>query len=216
MLGRIAMVLFVVFLGVCGVGAYHLVEARIAADVYRARLTELADDYDRLRDQYDEAVRRTAVTELEVRDGALFVSIRTAEGELRTIATPFDPSHEIYVDYVVVDGRLWIRRVFDAATAPEKALVIDPSLRAIDWATEGALHGKAAYRSLGEGRWTVTVTGDGSLGLARADESPFLPLTAAPPIRRYDPIEEEVKGRMGAFAPAEVMRALRTRLAIER
>jgi hypothetical protein len=216
MLSRIASVLFVLFLGICFVGAYRLVEAQVAADVYGARLAELARDYDQLRAQYDEAVRRTAVTELQVRDGALFVSIRTLAGERRTIPTPYDPSSEIYVDYVVVDGRLWIRRVFDAATPPEEALVIDSDLRQVDWEAEGALHGKAAYRALGEGRWVVTVTGDGSLGLARAGVEEPLALATAPPIRRYDPVEDEVGDAMGGFGPGEVLRALTAQFAPRR
>ena len=216
MLSRAASVIFVLFLGIGGIGAYRLVEARVAADVYRLRLAELADDYDRLREQYEEAVRRTAVTELVVQDGELAVSIRTVAGELRTIPTPYDPQNEIYVDYVVVDGRLWIRRVFDAATAPDDALVIDPELRSVDWDAEGAVHGKAAYRSLGEGRWIVTVTGNGSLALARADVGEAIPLAAAPPIRRYDPVAVEVGDAMAGFGPGEVVRALTAQFAPRR
>lgn len=213
MQGRIATVLAALFLGLCAVGGYRLVEAQVETQIYLARLQELTRDYDRLRAQYDEAVRRTAVTELRVRDGSLSVLIRTAAGELRTISTPYDPRSEIYVDYVVVDGRLWIRRVFDAATPPEQALVIDSAFQQIDWQAERALHGKAAYRSLAEGRWIVTVTGDGSLGLARADESDPLPLVEAPPIRRYDAIESEVGDAMAAADPLEVLRALVARFA---
>jgi hypothetical protein len=216
MLSRIASVLFVLFLGICGVGAYRLVEAQVAADVYRTRLAELARDYDQLRVRYDEAVRRTAVTELQVRDGALFVSIRTLDGQRETIPTPYDPSSEIYVDYAVIDGRLWIRRVFDAATPPEEALLIDSDLREIDWDAQGALHGKAAYRALSDGSWVVTVTGDGSLGLARAQGDQSLVLAAAPLIRRYDPVEAEVSDAMGGFGPGEVLRALTAQFAPRR
>ena len=216
MLSRIASILFVVLLGIGGVGAYRLVEARVAADLYRARLSELAGDYDRLRDQYEEAIRRTAVTELQVREGDLSVVIRTAAGEHRSIATPYVPAGEIYVDYAVVDGRLWIRRVFDAATAPEDALLIDPSLREIDWQADGAAHGKAAYRSLGEGRWVVSVTGSGALGLARAEGAEPIALVTAPPIRRYDPIEREVRDVMSHFELSEVLRAFRAQFASRR
>ena len=212
MFSRIASLLFVLVVAIAGVGVYRLVEARVASDIYRARLAELAQSYEALRDQYDEAVRRTAVTELVVRDGELFVSIRTAAGELHTIPTPYDPRNEIYVDYAVVDGRLWIRRVFDAATPPDEALVVDPALRRIDWEADEALHGKAAYRSLGEGRWIVTVTGDGSLGLARVAADEPMPLAAAPRLRRFDPIEQEVRDAMGAFEPGEVIRAATAQL----
>jgi hypothetical protein len=96
------------------------------------------------------------------------VAIRDASGAVRTIETPFDPSREIYVDFVVLDGRLWIRRVFDDRTPPEQGVLIDPALAEIDWSEDEAAHGKATYRALGPGRWIVSVTGDGSLGLARS------------------------------------------------
>src|SRR5690606_19499101 len=99
---------------------YRLVESKITADIYRDRLVTLSEDYETLRRTYNEAVRRTAVTELLVEGDTVCVVIRTAAGVLRKIATPYSPDSEVYVDYVVVDGRLWIRRVFDAHTPPEQ------------------------------------------------------------------------------------------------
>src|SRR5690554_4211377 len=55
----------------------------------------LRQSYEQLRQTYNEAVAKTAVTELVVEDGTLCVTIRTAEGVDRTIPTPFDPSKEI-------------------------------------------------------------------------------------------------------------------------
>ena len=93
-----------------GLATLRLANARLEANVYRVRLAALRDDFMLLRGRYESLIRETAVTELVVEDGALAVSIRTAEGELRRIETPYDPTAEIYVDYVVIDGRLWIRR----------------------------------------------------------------------------------------------------------
>src|SRR5512134_1848657 len=136
-------------LALTGLAGHQLLRMGLAADVYRARLEQTVQDYEILRGQYNQAVRRTAVTELIVEDGRLAVAIRDAGGEIRRIETPFDPSREIYVDFVVLDGRLWIRRVFDDRTPPEQGVLIDPALAQIDWSGDEAAHGKAAYRALG-------------------------------------------------------------------
>jgi hypothetical protein len=193
---------------VAAFSAHRLLKASLAAEVYRERLLELSGDYERLRDRYNEAVRRTAVTELLVADGKLSVVIRTAEGELKSFESPFDPSREIYVDYVVRDGRLWIRRLFDDRTPPSEGMSIDPGLIDVDWEAVGEGYGKAAYRELGEGRWVVDVTGDGSLGLARRDPEEAVELAPAPPVREYEPVGEAVESVLGSIRASEAVRAL--------
>jgi hypothetical protein len=197
---------------VTGLAAYRLLRIGFEADVYRARLEQAASDYALLRDQYNQAVRRTAVTELVVEDGRVSVAVRDAGGAVRSIETPFDPSREIYVDYVVLDGRLWIRRVFDDRTPPGEGVVIDPKLAEIDWNAEGAAYGKAAYRALAPGRWIVSVTGDGSLGLTPAREGEPIELAPPPPVRVYEPVENELDGALRELGPLELMRALAERL----
>ena len=181
---------------------YRSMRHQVAADVYRQRLLELAGQYEHLRGTYNDVVRRTAVTELVVEDGTLSVVVRDAEGVVKEIPTPFDPAGEIYVDFVVVDGRLWIRRVFDGATAPSLGLVIDPALQDVTWDKETSQVGKAVYRALGEGRWVVTVSGNGSLGLERS-RSP-VELRSAPPVSDPDEIAAEVDGRVGAIGAGDV------------
>jgi hypothetical protein len=148
-LGNLALAALIAFAGLAG---WQLLRTGLAADVYRERLAQAVGDYEALRGQYNQAVRRTAVTELVVEDGRLSVVVRDAAGNLQTTPTPFDPAREIYVDFVVVGGRLWIRRVFDDRTPPEQGVLIDPALAQIDWSDEQAAHGKAAYRALGPGR----------------------------------------------------------------
>jgi hypothetical protein len=208
MVSRVVTFFLLLLLAVSGFAAFRLLEASLAADVYRNRLAELSSDYESLRDQYNEAVRRTAVTELRVQDGVLTVVIRTAEGDLQEIATPFDPSKEIYVDYVVHDGRLWIRRLFDEDTPPGQGLVVDPRFVDVDWNLSEKSHGKAAYRSLGEGSWVVDVTGDGSLGLARRKPDQVVSLSPPPPVREYVPVERAVDDRMGKVRFGEALEAL--------
>ena len=159
----IALAVLAILLALMLVG-YLFFERQVAAEVYRDRLAEISGEYEQLRERYNTAISKTAVTELEVAGGVLTVRVRDAGGVIREIPTELDPSGEIYVDYVVLDGRLWIRRVFDANTPPAEALVIDPELADIEWPTGELAHGKAVYRSLDEGRWMVTVTGNGSLG----------------------------------------------------
>jgi hypothetical protein len=197
-----------IVLAAAGMG-YRLVRTTYESDVYRERLGALTDDYQTLRGQYNQAIKRTAVTELLVQDGQLQVTVRDAAGELRCIPTPFDPRKEIFVDYVVIDSRLWIRRVFDEDTPPSEALVVDPKWADIDWNAPTAKVGKAVYRSIEEGRWIITVTGDGSLGLARHDDTTPQPrLESAPPIREFGPIDEEVNQVLGDVTAGEVIKRI--------
>jgi len=198
--------------GFATVAGYRLVEGQLEADVYRARLGELEQDLTDLRQQYNQVVRRTAVTELVVENGLLSVSVRAGDGSTLNLPTPYDPSREIYIDYVVLNGRLWIRRLFDDRTAPGDGMLIDPALGSIDWDGENATQGKAAYRALGEGRWVVTVSGDGSLGLARARADEVVQLAPPPPLREYSPASEEAEDAMRALEATELLRALARRI----
>ena len=208
MMNRIGNVAAVVLLGVAGFVGYRLIEANLKADIYRDRLTELADDYDQLRQTYNQAVRKTAVTELVVEDGKLSVSIRNARGVVKQTPTPFDPSGEVYVDYVVLDGRLWVRRVFDAKTPPSEGVIVEPELAEVGWDDPKLAHGKAVYRRLSEGRWVVTVTGDGSLGLAKATGDQPVDLTATPPVRNFQPVDEQARAEVDRIGPGDVVRRL--------
>jgi hypothetical protein len=208
MLGRIASLALIVVCAGAGFMGYRLLVSGLEADVYRARLEELSADYGALRGEFNRAVRKTAVTELVVEGGKLSIVIRTGDGALLRSETPFDPSKEIYVDYVVVGGRLWIRRIFDEDTAPGSGMVIDPRFVDVNWSDENTLHGKAAYRALAEGVWIVSVTGDGSLGLARREEGERSDLAAAPPIRSYAPVEEEAQDALRELEAMEVLQGV--------
>ena len=211
-MARILTLCLLLVIAVAGFAAYRLLAAGVAAQVYRERLAEMSADYEALRGRYNQAVRRTAVTELRVADGRLTVVIRTADGDLQSLESPFDPTNEIYVDYVVLNGRLWIRRLFDAQTPPGEGMVVDPKFIDVDWETAGENHGKAAYRALSDGRWIVDVTGDGSLGLTkRSDEDPT-ELAPPPPVRRYEPVSETVDEALGAISPREALEALAQQL----
>ena len=120
---------------------------------------------------------RTALTLLEVEPDGVSLLIARADGSHERVETPFAPEREIYVDYVVTQGRVLIRRVFDDRTAPREGVVVDPQLVAVDWeALDPRSHGRAVYRRLSEGRWMVTLNGAGALGLepAPADVVPAL------------------------------------------
>jgi hypothetical protein len=156
--------------GLLLVGGYFFVQWRLDEMADQKRLQAMGRRYDALQEKYNAAVRRTAVTELLVRNGTLSVRIRTVEGPVKTIRTPFDPQKEVYVDYVVVDGRFWIRRIFDSNTSPDDAMIIDSRYADVDWSQDKARYGKAVYRQLEEGRWVVSVTGNGALGLRKVPE----------------------------------------------
>lgn len=182
---------------------YQSMRSGIEADIYRRRLEALARDYESLRSTFNEAVRRTAVTELLVRDGKLSVRVRTAAGVEREIPTDFDPTTEVYVNYIVAGGRLWVRSIYDRAAGPERELVIDPAMGDLDWSEED--YGLSVYRPLGEGRWIITITGGGSLGLKRLEEAdPSPDLAATPPVRAYDELQEEIDSQVGSISLKDI------------
>lgn len=189
--------------GVAMTMQYQSMRSGIEADIYRARLEALARDYQSLRSTFNEAVRRTAVTELVVREGKLSVRVRTATGVERDIPTDFDPGTEIWVNYIVSGGRLWVRSIYDRQAGPRGELVIDPAMGDIEWNSED--YGLSVFRPLGEGRWVISVTGGGALGLRRldlADEPPAL--AAAPPVRSYEEMREEIEAQMGTISVRDI------------
>lgn len=192
-----------------GLFGYRFVRADLSAQVYRDRLETLSSEYAGLRERYNEAVAKQAVTELVVRDGKLSVRVRDPGGVVEEIPTPYRPEGEIYVDYVVASGRLLIRRVFDDLTPPSSGLVIDPALEWVDWSDPNIDRGQAVYRRLDEGRWVITVTGQGTLGLRRAgDADGPADLVTAPEVRDFAEAPELADAEVGEIGPGEVWKRL--------
>ncbi len=203
MKNRFALITLLIVLAVAAAGVYRVGRAQLAAEVYRDRLNGLGRAYDKLLDAHNQIIQKTAVTELLVQDGTLCLAVRNANGIVRQINTPFDPSREIYVDYVVLDGRLWIRRLYDAHTPPSEGLIIDPQHEQIDWSDARYAIGKAVYRSLSEGRWIVTVTGNGALGLVKTDAEEAL--APPPPVKDFDQIKAKLNSDLDRIGPSDVL-----------
>jgi len=184
------------------------VKEEVTSAIYRDKLDALAADYAALSQHYNEAVRRSAITELEVTEDSLAVLIRTADGDIRRIPTPFDPKREIYVDYLVGDGRIWIRRIFDETTSPQDALLINPVWDQVEWGTTHLTYGKAIYRALTPGIWSIQVSGNGSLDLEPASRSRVDLLMTAPPVRAFEEIQLEVEAATDSIGPADYLRFL--------
>lgn len=208
-------------IGLTGLAGMRLARADAAERVYRARLETLASEYESLRGSYNQAVRRTAVTELVVADGRVTALVRSSHGTIAEIPTGADPTREVYVDFALLDGRVWIRRVFDAGTRPEDATVIDPRLVEIDWMGREPLAepldrtparataiGQAVYRTLSDGRWVVRVSGDGALGLERVSADTVVTLSEAPAVFSFDEFESEVQERVGRVGWREALGAM--------
>ena len=171
------------------VSGFFWLREEVTSQIYRNKLEAMAAEYADLADHYNHAVRQSAITELEVTTDSVAVPIRTIDGEIKRIPTPYDPRREIFVDYLVGNGRIWIRRVFDQSTSPEKAMVIDPVWETVDWKNGGLSHGKVVYRSLQPGTWSIQVSGNGALSLEPAPESRPEALVAAPEIRSFEEIQ---------------------------
>lgn len=195
----------ILVLTAAGLGLLTWGRARLSETVYRNRLEEVCTQYEALRTAYNDMVRRTAVAELVVDDGRLSVAYRIGTRTIETVPLPFDPEREIYVDFVVLDGRLLIRRVFSEDTPPNAGTVLNPALLGVDWNRPDAQVGKAVYRRLSEGRWTVTVTGNGALGLEPAsDRTPEMDIALNPPIRNYKDVEATVRDATGGITVGDV------------
>tara|TARA_R110002073_G_scaffold118918_1_gene258679 strand:- start:593710 stop:594363 length:654 start_codon:yes stop_codon:yes gene_type:complete len=178
--------------GLVSVVGMRFAKADAANEVYQSRLRDLSTNYESLAAQYNQAVRQTAITELVVKDRSITVQIRTIEGTAETIETSCDADKEIYVDFALIEGRLWIRRVFDADTPPSQATIINPKLANVDWNAEGALVGQAVYRQLDEGRWVVNAAGDGALALTKVPDDQVVNLSPPPTIKAYEEIQSQV------------------------
>lgn len=206
---KIGAALSFILLVLAGTGGYFAMRAHLASEIYRDRLVELSQEYEQLAEEYRAAVRKSAVTELRVFEGKLSVIIRTSEGVFRELETPYDPTGEIYVDYVVLNNRLWIRRVFDQHTSPSQGIIIDPRFVDIDWQDRAdEEHGKAVYRRLSEGRWAITVTGSGALGLQRISADARIEWVSAPEIRDFSELEESIRRDSERIGPVEIARRL--------
>lgn len=185
-------------------GGYLWMREEITSRIYREKLDALASQYSELASQYNEAVRKSAITELEVTDDAVAILIRTVDGSVRRVPTPFSPGNELYVDYIVGEGRIWIRRVFDASTPPGDATVIDPQWERVDWEATDFSYGKAIYRNLTPGIWAVEVDGSGSLSLEKIDSSRVAALQASPRIRTYEEIQIALDAEVENIGPRDV------------
>lgn len=195
--------LLALFGGVSYMG-YQVLRNRVAAQVYEERLVELNAEYGELAGQYNQAVTRTAVTELEVNEDEVCVTVRTADGQIDRQVVDVDPANDIYVDYVVKDGRLLIRRVFDSTRAPDDAGAVDSKLLNIDWNDPSVSHGQAIYRKLTTGRWIVAVSGSGALTLAKVNPTDEVQLMKAPKIGAFNPVAETAQ-EIEKIGPTDVL-----------
>jgi len=184
---------------------YRMVHHRLVGDIYRQRLVQASQELEQVREKYNRAVRKSAVTELLVDESQVTVLLKTPDGVIKQVETSVDPQQEVYVDYVVRDGRLWIRRVFDGRTPPSNGTVIDPALIDLDWDAAGMAHGQAVYRQLTPGRWVITVTGGGAIGLRKAEGDEEFDLQASPLIEPFEPLPEKAREDVEAISPSDVV-----------
>lgn len=202
--------LFLGVLGVLAYAGYQVGRERVLAGLYAERLEALAGEYRVLRERYDSAVREAAVTELEVAENSeIAIVVRGADQVLQRIETPFDARNEVHVDFVVREGRLFIRRVYDEATPPEEGVLIDPALDHIDWDDPALARGLAVYRGgLTPGRWVVSTSGNGALDLQRV-QGEGDPLVYAPEVRSFEAIERAVEEEHRRVSWMDVVAAIK-------
>lgn len=205
----------VVLVAILCAAGYRYSKGRIEADIYRSRLAELNSRYHDLRGRYNEVVKKTAVTELVVREGKMDVVFRTAEGVLKAVPTGLSPMEEVHVEYVARAGRLWIRRVYTlqkpgaGGDAAAKVVTVDPALAELPWKDEPNLQGLGVYRKdMTDGRWVVTTTGNAALALTKAPDAEPAELSPPPKVGTFEQIDSEVKQELGKVSLLDVVAAL--------
>lgn len=232
MMKKLGILAFVAAVALSLALAYRLARNNVAGDVYRQRLQQLRDDhnkvlaqyadlhagYNALRNDYNDAVKRTAVTELVVyEDSSVCVAFIAADGTEKIVPTPFKMGSEVYVDFIIIDGKNFFRRVFDENTAPNQAMVIDPANKDISLEKGRPVRGKATYARLDTpGRWTVTLSGNGALDIAKkADDAPTTVLMPPPPVKeypqvdkKYPDVQQQVNEQIDDITPGDVLRSL--------
>ena len=203
---RLFALMGLVAVGATGAAVYSAGRTQVVEGIYRDKLAEVVKSHEDLRQRYDTAVNQTIVTELEVKDGRIAVLVRNVEGIVERIDTDLDPKDEIHVDYLVIDGRLYIRRVYDDATPAKNAKMIDPKLARVDWSNKKIQRGLTVYRgALSEGRWLISTTGNGALDLVKA-AGPTPPLVAGPvPVQDFDEVSEQINEQVATVKTVEVI-----------
>ncbi|MEX2213962.1 MAG: hypothetical protein WD768_07530 [Phycisphaeraceae bacterium] len=209
-LGTVAFILLVVGALLLG---YWVIHGHLASQVLRDRIETLAKDYESLRNNFNEAVKKTVVTEFLVQeDGTICVVFVSADGSEQTRPTPYKRGAEVYADYIIKqDGRLLLRRVYDQLTAPIKGVSINTEYQTIEnWKEKEVIGGIAASGQLNEvGRWVVKVSGQGAMLLTKADDKePRVPLLVAPTVKDYSQVTQEVDASIGNIGPGDVFKAL--------
>jgi hypothetical protein len=200
-------------IAICAVALWRQSRGNIVAGIYRQRLEEVSARYQELRGQYNEVVRKTAVTELVVDGGQVSVVIRTAAGIVETIPTHLDAAQEVHVEYLVLDGKLWIRRVYtlsdpDSAGQPAASVaMINPSLAQPPWSTDPNLKGLSVFRkNLAPGRWVVTTTGNAALDLKKLPEGQSSQLASPPPVRDFPAMEAQIRDEVAKLGVMDIAR----------
>ncbi len=208
---RVFLPLTVIALGIASLAGYQWAKASVAQDIYRDRLVGLQADYQQLAKQYNQAVTPRPVTELLVEDQKVCVLVRKGDGELVRVPTPFNGwENDVYVDYVLADGRLLIRRVFEIKNGQDtsKPVQVDADLVDVKWG-DAVPFGKAIYRSkMADGRWVVSVTGDGSLTLKRIGDNVEVELETQPKVQEFAPVDERADDAVQRIGVGDVWQYL--------
>ncbi|MEM9020615.1 MAG: hypothetical protein AAGC44_08630 [Planctomycetota bacterium] len=192
---------------------YKWAKASMAKDIYRDRLVQAQAEYQDLAQQYNQAITPRPVTELLVDEGRVCVVVRKGK-ETVTVPTDFDVrENQVYVDYLLEDNRLLIRRVFEfnriTAVPPDKVVYVDPELLEVDWDPESTPYGLALSSSnLTDGRYIISVTANGSLGFEKIDDDAPIDLADRPYIREFDPAEEQADTDAASIGIGDVWRYL--------
>lgn len=210
-LRRLGIIAFIALTGLAVWLAYRYAHAQFAEDVYRQRISTLVKDYENLRTSFNSAVKKTAVTELLVNeDGSICVVFVNMDGSEVVKPTPFRLGSEVFVDFVAIDNRLFLRRIFDEHTMPKEAMFINPELQKIEWQSGKVGGGSAPYIQINKpGRWVVSANGTGALEIRHTDvNAPRAPLVATPAVRDFSTVDKELNDDLEQITAGDVIKGI--------
>jgi len=213
MANRLFLLLALIGSALAAIAGYHWAKANVAQDVYHDRLVGLQDDYKRLAEQYNQAVTPRPVTELWVEEGNVCVVVRKGD-EIVRVPTDFDVrKNEVYVDYILADQRLLIRRVFEmnkvTGVPPDKIVTVDKDLLEVDWDPQRVPYGLSlSFSGREDGRYLISATHNGSLSLKQIDEDSEVKLATRPPIKQFEPVDEQAHAAVDAIGFGDVWKHL--------
>lgn len=158
--------------------------------IYQDNLKNVINDFNGLLKTYNDVIKKYIITDILIENSYLYVILRNGAIEIKRIKTSVCVSEEIFIDYVLYQNRIIFRRVFDANTAPSKAIDLFSDIN-LDWKDNSLQYGKIIYKKFTEdGLYHITIQLDGNLGLEKYSKDEKMDYLPSPEIKKFQERED--------------------------